>query len=105
MIVDYFRPIYIAIIVFLLILLLFSIFYKGKHRLIIGIPMSIISLFCMGISAYYFAEEGNIADEKGIAPDHLSFYFLLFIVILSILNPIIFMKRDTTSESKIERQS
>jgi len=104
MVVDYFRPIYIAIIIVLLLLLLFSIFYKWKYRLIIGITMSIVSLFSIMISAYYLAEIGIIADEKNMGGDPVSFNMFLLIVGLSILNPVIFMKRNTSfsNDNKVE---
>lgn len=69
MVVDYFRPIYIAIIIVLFLLLLFSVFYIWKFRLIIGINMSIVSLFSIMISAYDLAEIGIIADENNMGGD------------------------------------
>ncbi|WP_045518478.1 hypothetical protein [Neobacillus niacini] len=93
MVVDYFRPILIAIIVLLLIFLLASIIYKGKHKLVIGASMVIVSLICTILSANYMWDIGIIADEKGMAGDPVSFVLFLFIVGLSLLNPIILTSR------------
>ena len=94
MIVDYFRPILIVFIVLLLIFLLASIFYKGKHKLVIGVAMFIVSLICTILSAKYMRDIGIIADEKGMGGDPVSFNMFLFIVGLSILNLVIFTKRN-----------
>jgi len=96
MIVDYFRPILIAFIVILLLFLLASIFYKGKHKLVIGVAMFIVSLICTILSAKYMSDIGIIADEKNMGGDPISFYMFLFIVGLSIINFVIFTKRNTS---------
>ena len=97
MVVDYFRPNLIAFIVLLLLFLLVSIFYKGKHKLIIGVAMSIVYLVCTIFSAKYMVDIGMIADEKNMGGDPVSFNMFLFIVELSILNPIIITKRNSTT--------
>ncbi|MFD2444565.1 hypothetical protein ACFSO7_11365 [Bacillus sp. CGMCC 1.16607] len=97
MIVDDFRPILISFIVLLMIFLLASIFYKGKHKLIIRAFMVIVSLICTILSAKYMWDIGIIADEKGIGGDPVSFFMFLFIVGLSILNFIIVSFRNRPS--------
>ena len=95
MIVDDFRPILIAFIVLLLIFLLASIFYKGKHKLTFRVTIVIVSLICTTLSAKYMWEIGIIADEKGMGGDPVSFVMFLFIVGLSILNLIIVSFRNS----------
>lgn len=97
MVVDYFRPILISFIVLLFIFLFVSIFYKGKHKLIIRAVMVVTSLLCTIISAKYMWDIGIIADEKYMAGDAVSFVMFLFIVGLSFLNPIIFTNRNISS--------
>jgi hypothetical protein len=97
MTVDYFRPILIAFIILLLIFLLASVLYKGKRKLVIGTSMVIVSSIFTILSAKFMWDIGIIADEKGMGGDPVSFVMFLFIVGLSLLNPVIFTKKRNIS--------
>lgn len=84
----------LGLIVVILIFMLTSIFYKGKHKLIIGLVVGSISIIFLALFGKYMVDIGIIADEKSIGGDSVSFIIFLMIAGLSILNPIILILRQ-----------
>ncbi|WP_428911639.1 hypothetical protein [Niallia sp. Krafla_26] len=96
MIVDDFRPILFTFIVFLFVCLFVSIFYKGKHKFIIGVAMSMMSLICTITSAKTMWDIGITADENNMVGDPVSFnlFLLVFGLSILILNYPFILKKD-----------
>lgn len=51
-----------------------SIFYKGKHKLRIGLVVGSISIIPPALFGKYMVDIGIIADEKGATLYHLLYF-------------------------------
>ncbi|MGG1550262.1 MULTISPECIES: hypothetical protein [Paenibacillus] len=83
---DYFRPIYISLVIILTILLVNIIFKKNRLELFNGFVITAISLISLIASIYMTYQIGIFADELSMGGDPVSVYMFIIIALLSIIN-------------------
>jgi len=89
----YLRPVYIAIIIFLLAQLVIVVF-QNKKKLINHFSFFSIIFICVSISTISSISIGYISDELGLGGDPTSSYMWLLIIGLSIANTFVFLKKQ-----------
>lgn len=88
-IVTHFRPIYILFIL-VLIILLFIMIFRNRHKVINGFTIAIITLISLAVSAHLTYQIGYLADELGTNGDTVSFMMFIAVVILSLVNLLVY---------------
>lgn len=99
------RPIFITFIIASLLLFLFILFPKTRKKWMNGFTVVSLSLVFSIVSAQTLFYNAIIVDEIGLGGDYVSTLMCLFIVILSLMNPIIYFNLQNHKKNNIQKEN
>lgn len=87
------RPILVTFILMAFVLFITIILSKKNLKYINGVTVISLSILSIIVSAQVVVYAAIITDELGLGGDVVSFYMLLGIAALGLLNPLIYLKK------------
>ncbi|WP_430510830.1 hypothetical protein [Gottfriedia solisilvae] len=91
---DYFRSVFIFLIVVLVISSAISTFQKKGAKILNGFAIVTISLICAVVAGVLLYKMGYIVDELNLGGDPVSTYMVIGIGVLSVVNLFTYFLRD-----------
>ncbi|MDM5317121.1 hypothetical protein QUF49_14025 [Fictibacillus sp. b24] len=98
----YLRPIFIAFII-ILFLVLGAVSIQRKNKLLNQFSFYSITFICLLISTITLTASGYIVDDYGLGGDEVSFYMWMAIVGLSALNTFVFLLKEGREKEAVNR--
>ncbi|KZE69250.1 hypothetical protein AWM68_03000 [Fictibacillus phosphorivorans] len=98
----YLRPIFIAFIIILFIVLA-AISIQRKNKFLNHFSFYSITLICLIIPTITLTASGYIVDDYNLGGDEISFYMWMAIVGLSVFNTFVFLIKDGREKEAINR--
>lgn len=93
-----FRPVFVWMLIIAFIFLVLSLVPRGRNSKINFMTVMTVSIIEIIVAGMLLFTENNLVETLEMTADSITLYLFIGILVLSIINPILFRKRNSDTQ-------